>query len=805
MSKNTLFRIIGAMTVIMSMLVELLTATPALALDQPKVSVSSLESIEFGSPASYSIITKVHETLSPGDLIDITFPADTNITSITPNIDTDVQIAASTGAVAKAFALTNAASKTTGQILSVAVPAGYPIGISATVQIIVGDIITPGAGTIINPPNMGEYTLTISTKSAAFVPIEAEVTSSPYTISVNLGGPLLGIVSGYNSAGVLLNTGTQINPIINTPGVVTITLLGGTYYEDVLLNQPGIKSISGTGDAVILPWDMEGGVGGTLTISTTPEEGLTIDGITVYGRRGANSITIAPGTNVTMKNCTIHCPGTAGINMAGKYLELSGETFNITGIAVPGLNATAGYTNVSNCIFSKNVGGIAANITGGIVTFTSCTFTGAGGAGIDSKGGTTEFNNCTLTGLIPALNITDQALFTIKNSTIDACGNDDFLVSAINITDTAQFDAFNNTIKNSSYWIANIAGGTNRFIFNDFSVGNIKGFIQPGGTIALQHNWWGQATRAPDGFNDATVDPVTESNLPLGVIPFNDAIALGSASLFAQSTVGVDVNSFNANGVDVPITLVGAANYDTNPVSASTLPSQLTAKRFYDVFVLDAVGETNTINIKFYGTIPTDALAEVWFYSSVAGKWMKCSIQTFNEDGGYVTVSITDITNPALIDLFDTPFVLVEANPIAPAIIAPTIEAVNVPIDTTFTWSVVADATGYEFQISDEPLFSSPKVETTAKNNYTLVDSFKYETKYWWRVRTINTAGVRSEWTESSFTTTSTQDSHSDSAPSITEQPASVIRRYLLWALIAVGAILVIVVMILIFRTRKTS
>ena len=163
----------------------------------------------------------------------------------------------------------------------------------------------------------------------------------------------------------------------------------------------------------------------------------------------------------------------------------------------------------------------------------------------------------------------------------------------------------------------------------------------------------------------------------------------------------------------------------------------------------------------------------------------------------------------------------------------PTQGATGVDVNTTFTWpaSTVAGAT-YEFVIAEElgnvDKFAIIDYSATCPTNATpLRETLKYDTTYWWRVRTV-TGTSKSDWTVSFFTTESAPvmtTTTSNTVPPITLTSTSLvitqtqttltvtnpqsttaapaIPTYLIWAVIAVGAILVIAVIVLIVRTRK--
>jgi hypothetical protein len=165
----------------------------------------------------------------------------------------------------------------------------------------------------------------------------------------------------------------------------------------------------------------------------------------------------------------------------------------------------------------------------------------------------------------------------------------------------------------------------------------------------------------------------------------------------------------------------------------------------------------------------------------------------------------------------------------------PAMGATDVAVDATFTWAAVTGATSYDFVIAEE-LGNANKFQiidfgdNTVFNAYKLKDPLKYNTQYWWEVRPISGSSVGA-WTVGFFTTElapTTTTTATATVPPVTPtvtvvnptQPAPtvvvtvppntspstpVIPTYLLWAVIAVGAILVIAVIVLIVRTRRIS
>jgi len=112
----------------------------------------------------------------------------------------------------------------------------------------------------------------------------------------------------------------------------------------------------------------------------------------------------------------------------------------------------------------------------------------------------------------------------------------------------------------------------------------------------------------------------------------------------------------------------------------------------------------------------------------------------------------------------------------------------NIP----FTWDAVADATGYEFSLmnaaTDAAVVSATSVSGTT---YTYTGTLDYSTSYYWMVKAFKDTTSFGEAT-ATFTTGA-----EGVVPPEPTTPAWV------WVIIAIGAILVIVTLVLIFRTRR--
>jgi hypothetical protein len=179
---------------------------------------------------------------------------------------------------------------------------------------------------------------------------------------------------------------------------------------------------------------------------------------------------------------------------------------------------------------------------------------------------------------------------------------------------------------------------------------------------------------------------------------------------------------------------------------------------------------------------------------------------------------------------FTTALSAVNPTPV-PVDAVPANGATGVDVNTTFTWPAVAGSNvTYEFVIAEETgqtdKFAIIDYSATTPTNATpLRETLKYNTQYWWRVRATN-GTVTSAWSTFFFTTEAAPvTTTTNTQPVVTIPPATStvititqpvtsftitqpgtsnsIPPALLWAVIAIGAILIIAVIVLIVRTRR--
>ena len=138
--------------------------------------------------------------------------------------------------------------------------------------------------------------------------------------------------------------------------------------------------------------------------------------------------------------------------------------------------------------------------------------------------------------------------------------------------------------------------------------------------------------------------------------------------------------------------------------------------------------------------------------------------------------------------------------------------AIDVPIKPVFTWNSVAGAIGYEFVLARDSEFTEVVVAMVGADALPATAwgcdrDLDYETTYFWKVRAISVDSY-GEWVSSVFTTEaalSPSASHfSSPLPEQTQlpQPTPSVPFYLL-IIIGLGTTLVIVLLVLIVKTRR--
>jgi len=160
----------------------------------------------------------------------------------------------------------------------------------------------------------------------------------------------------------------------------------------------------------------------------------------------------------------------------------------------------------------------------------------------------------------------------------------------------------------------------------------------------------------------------------------------------------------------------------------------------------------------------------------------------------------------------------------------PAIGGADVSTMPTFTWAEYEGAIGYEIMVSEDPTFTIIDWSHTTTNPWyqtSADEALAYSTTYYWRARGVTGVAEARQpapggpWAEGIFTTmaepveeepiviTIPEPAPPAPAPEIVKVevpgPAQAIPSYLLWAVIGIGAILIIALIILIVRTRRVA
>jgi len=806
-----------------------------------------------GAVGAAGTILSSSSSAASGDTITVTFPTGFTV----PNTGVAATVAATSGWVtfpgatvatnvpanlAGAFAVIPSSSTATSTV-TLTLPAGAYIGSGA--QILIN--ITAG---VINPATAGSYAVTVATSQET-----TAVTSSTFAI-VNPVIPVLpGVATVFNSAGIQL---TQSNDLIAALNAVTsggtIKLTAGTYNTNFsnATNLGGSFTIQGT-DASAANVILKSTGAWTLTGKT-----VVIDSVTIDGTTGPLTITdTTAGGAATVSNSNI-IGGVLTMNATGTATAtLNKDTFTVkTGKIGAIVNAAVkNGAVVTACTFNVTGTGIGLSATDD-VTLSGSTFTGAAvtdnsttvtGVGISltaaaTAGSATSITTSTFTGLSPALVVADGTNATFSGNTLTNCGVTSTYDAIVVNSSTGTLYIVNNKITGSLQYIATINANDNMvFIMDNNFATNVKNVNNNDTTIPkvnATHNFWGTGITAP-----ASTTSVDYSN-SLGSLPTSANFGAGSPTSFdATATAGVNVTAITG------ATAVGAAALTGNPVTP-TIASTNTVVKYYDVFGTGAA----TATIDFYGTTasPVTANSQIFFYNTTFGTWQACSNQTINTFGNYVEVTISATTAPTAAMFNGLPFALVTVPTTLGGVtggtttpLYPTNGSVNVPItNMTFTWPAVAGAgITYQFALAQASA-------NTSANEFAILDysdnaptnaepsqeTLQYNTVYWWEVRavTMNSSGgiaATGPWAINMFTTmpapvtttgtgavgttivtsvvitnpvttvVSTQTSVVITQTTGNSTPA--IPSYLLWAVIAVGAVLIIAVIVLIVRTRR--
>ena len=144
-----------------------------------------------------------------------------------------------------------------------------------------------------------------------------------------------------------------------------------------------------------------------------------------------------------------------------------------------------------------------------------------------------------------------------------------------------------------------------------------------------------------------------------------------------------------------------------------------------------------------------------------------------------------------------------------PGNVSPVPGATDAPLMPDFQWNAADWATGYEFVLADNADFISPIISRTVPGTTTGCEvELSYNTSYHWKVRAVSATSA-SEWAEGVFHTIAKPVAVAPPveitevpAPQVTVTQPSITPGWI-YAIIAIGAALAVLVIVLIIRTRR--
>ena len=137
------------------------------------------------------------------------------------------------------------------------------------------------------------------------------------------------------------------------------------------------------------------------------------------------------------------------------------------------------------------------------------------------------------------------------------------------------------------------------------------------------------------------------------------------------------------------------------------------------------------------------------------------------------------------------------------ALLSPDYDATGVVrTSIPFSWTAVSNATSYKMVLSANSDLSSPLAETEQSGtSYAYTGTLDYKTPYFWQVTAMMNGDVLSTSSVGTFTTELTPP---EAPPPPPAAPEPTWPPYA-WAIIAIGAALMVVVVVLIWRTRRAT
>ena len=716
-----------------------------LALGTPNV---SLDDDTISASTDYTIMFYISEAVAEGEDIIIDFPSDTSIAGVDA---ADCTIAATSGIGSDAFSATAATSiSKDSRELTITVPdvnTQDQIGVGALVQVVVDDVL--------NPTSPGDdYTLEVSTTNEDAVEssvYEIDVPTIPALPGIvtlyNPGDILMGMYTGsaaiqdaIDDAGedykITIGAGTYTedpDTTLGTTGYDGLTFVGVGAAEDVIIKGDWyIDSYSDevTIENVTCKGEMEIYGDGCLIEDCIFEKSSSTSSETLCKYDGSDTL----GGEIT--DCTFDTTK-GSTDDVGLYIDDDGLTVSGCSFTVDeddwGIELYYDAT-VKDCDFTGS-SGIGVYLEDEIGIVTGCTFDGLENAFYvydDDDGSLIAENtimNCT--GDAIYVDGVDTEYLRIINNTIEDTDEDYY---AIYVEDDAD------------YMIV---------VFNSFLGNELNIYNESGYDLNATNNWWGDPD-GPDADSIVEYDSDSGiiTSPALGATVTAAKVALESDSLDAKADTGVKVATDATSGNE-PLVMAAAA-YKGNPKTDTPYPVMGSYVDIYMSDAGDADEATiriyNDRVSESTKLLVWNELQGKWMEASdqgvsTFGGYVWCKVQ--DED----TLPIFEDMTGIPFVLANVPLPPPEA--VVIQLTGPPAGVTDVALtNVAFTWDMVEDATFYKFVLSANADLSDPLISASLSTAaYLYTGTLSYSTPYFWMVEGMEGAEVLGESSLASFVT----------------------------------------------------
>jgi len=344
--------------------------------------------------------------------------------------------------------------------------------------------------------------------------------------------------------------------------------------------------------------------------------------------------------------------------------------------------------------------------------------------------------------------------------------------------------------------------------------------VAPGGVYRILAPTTGTAAFPPAGEFVSTGDGLTATNTLASL-----AYAAGSNILYAIENIGAnkivtytDTLSTATPGISSPtdLSIVGAPGFlvTVAPV-AGALAYQVRFDNRADFLTVVAIVNCNILNQALDNSLAV-AGDTVYFQTRVSAPVFGPWSQTYS-----VVTQLVPVAPNAPV-------------PAGPALGGTITGGYDAALQPTFQWGAVPGATAFEFVLAKDVAMTDKVIDATGANALGVVTAYKltgatlsYSTTYYWQVRAISATSQTAWCNVQAFTTMDkpvepttivipTQEPAPTPTivlptptvivnnPTPTQAAEKVVNPTYIWAIIIIGAVLVIAVIVLIVRTRRS-